>query len=174
MTTRYIAYVDGGEAVEIIVHPDGTLDVDGQPISVDIQHISDETIYSMLLEDESHEIFAQYQQDGEWIILTDGERHEVRVEDERAQRLREFGGGPGGPAGEVTLSAPMPGLVVDVAVQEGDSVKERQPIVILEAMKMENELRAPADGVVKTIRVAAGATVDQNEILVVLSPAENE
>lgn len=174
MTTRYIAYVDDGEDVEIIVYPDGRLEVDGKPVSVDIQHISDETIYSLLLENESHEIFAQYQQDGDWIILTDGERHEVRVEDERAQRLREFGGGPGGPAGDVTVSAPMPGLVVDVAVTEGDVVQKQQPIVILEAMKMENELRAPAAGVVKTIRVKAGSAVDQNQILVVLGPPEDE
>lgn len=172
MTTRYVAYVDGDEQVEIVIHPDGTLEVDGTPVVADIRHISDETIYSMLIENASHEIFAQYQQHGEWIVLIDGDRHEVRVEDERAQRLREFGAGPVGPAGDVSISAPMPGLVVQIAVEEGTEVKEHQPVVILEAMKMENELRAPTDGVVKSVRVEAGDAVDQNQVLVVLGPPQ--
>lgn len=172
MTTHYLAYVDDGDAVEIIVHANGTLEVDGEIVAVDIQHISDETIYSLLIENTSHEIFAEYRQHGDWIVLVDGERHEVLVEDERAQRLRTFGGGPARQAGEVTITAPMPGLVVKFEVEEGSVVQAHQPLAILEAMKMENELRTPVNGVVKSIRVSAGTTVDQNEVLIVLGPPE--
>jgi pyruvate carboxylase subunit B len=62
----------------------------------------------------------------------------------------------------------MPGLVVAVPVSEGQAVKAGQGIVILAAMKMENELRAPADGVVRAIRVAPGDAVDQGQALVVI------
>ncbi|WXR60648.1 biotin/lipoyl-containing protein [Peptostreptococcaceae bacterium AGR-M142] len=69
-------------------------------------------------------------------------------------------------AGASTIDAPMPGTILDIKVKEGDSVKEGQVIVILEAMKMENELMAPADGVIASINVEKGASVNPGEVLV--------
>lgn len=169
MSTRYTAYVDG-QPVEIVIHPDGSVEVDGQVIEVDLEHISNETIYSLLIEHHAHEVYAEYLQEGEWVILVDGERHEVRVEDERARRLRQLGGGTPRPVGDVQIKAPMPGLIVKVPVEEGQPVTAHQALVILEAMKMENEIRAPVEGVVKAIRVEPGMPVDQGEVLVVLGP----
>lgn len=71
-------------------------------------------------------------------------------------------------AGESTVSAPMPGTILDIPVKEGDSVKAGQLCVILEAMKMENELPAPCDGVVKSVNVTKGASVNTAEVLVVI------
>nr|WP_290667428.1 biotin/lipoyl-containing protein [Ardenticatena sp.] len=175
MSTRYMTYVDGREEpVEIIIHVDGTVEVDGERVDVDLVHISDETIYSMLLANRSHEVFAEYQGEGEWILLVDGERHEVRVEDERMQRLRQFGGGTHGPVGDTSVDAPMPGLVVKVLVDVGDPVGENQPVVILEAMKMENELRAPVAGVIKAVRVQPGTAVNLGESLVIIGPPSED
>ncbi len=169
MSTRYIAYVDGQE-VEILVHPHGALEVDGEPVDVHLEHISNETIYSLIIEHRSHEVYAEYLQEGRWVILVDGERHEVVVEDERTQRLKQLGGGTARHVGDVQIKAPMPGLIVKVPVEEGQHVAAHEAVVILEAMKMENEIRAPVEGVVKTVRVQPGQAVDQGELLVVLGP----
>jgi biotin carboxyl carrier protein len=72
------------------------------------------------------------------------------------------------PAGEQSVSAPMPGRVVRVLVTAGDEVAARQPVVVVEAMKMENELRAPKPGRVKEVTVAPGMSVDAGKVLVVI------
>jgi biotin carboxyl carrier protein len=72
------------------------------------------------------------------------------------------------PSGEVAVKAPMPGLVVAVAATSGQEVKIGQGLIILEAMKMENELRAPRAGRVKAIRVSPGQVVDKDQVLVVI------
>ena len=71
-------------------------------------------------------------------------------------------------AATVAIKAPMPGRVVRVLVAAGDRVKTRQGVVVVEAMKMENELRTPRDGTVKEIRVAAGSAVESGAILLVI------
>jgi biotin carboxyl carrier protein len=70
----------------------------------------------------------------------------------------------------VRVKAPMPGRVVRVLVAVGDHVTARQPVVIIEAMKMENELRAPNTGVVKEVLVVAGAAVESGAVLIVVDP----
>ncbi|HSL93568.1 MAG TPA: biotin/lipoyl-containing protein [Bacillota bacterium] len=73
-----------------------------------------------------------------------------------------------GPAGAGSATAPMPGTILDVKVSVGDQVKAGQTVVILEAMKMENEIGAPIDGTVKEVRVQKGATVNPGDVLVTI------
>lgn len=95
----------------------------------------------------------------------------LQVLDERALRLRaRRNGGTLGAAGRVVRS-PMPGRVVKVLVAEGDHVKAGQGVVIVEAMKMENELRAEIAGVVQVVKVRAGDLVEGNAELVTLEAA---
>lgn len=75
---------------------------------------------------------------------------------------------PAGSGGGVTVAAPMPGVVLEVKVKVGDSVSDGDVLVILEAMKMENEVTSPATGVVKSINVSVGATVNTGDTMVVL------
>jgi biotin carboxyl carrier protein len=77
-------------------------------------------------------------------------------------------GTAGRPHGEQKVTAPMPGRVVRVLVAEGDTVAARQPVVVIEAMKMENELRSPVAGRVREVSAAAGASVEAGRVLVVL------
>lgn len=77
-------------------------------------------------------------------------------------------GGAGGKGGEFKLKPPMPGKIVGIKVNPGDAVKKGQVLVVLEAMKMQNELPAPRDGVVKTVGVTVGQTVEGKDVLVVL------
>ncbi len=103
---------------------------------------------------------------GLWAVGFQGERHELEVVDERTRHIRSLtGGGPraGGPA---VLKAPMPGMVMTVAVVEGQHVEAGAALVVLEAMKMENELRAPAAAVVKEVRVKPGQAVEKGQVLV--------
>ena len=74
-----------------------------------------------------------------------------------------------GSAGSVKLEAPMPGTVLKINVKAGDSVKKGDTVLILEAMKMENEIAAPADGVIASVNVAQGASVNTGDILATLN-----
>ncbi|MBA3533859.1 MAG: biotin/lipoyl-binding protein [Ardenticatenales bacterium] len=166
MSTTYSTYVDG-EELEITIHQDGSVEVEGERFEVDLQHISDQVVYSMLMEGQSHEVYASLEE-GAWRILLDGERYEVTVEDERTKRLKAFQGPDKKLVGDLQIKAPMPGLVVKIPVEIGQSIAANQPLVILEAMKMENELRAPRAGIVKEIRCETRQPVELHQVLLIL------
>lgn len=71
-------------------------------------------------------------------------------------------------AGETSVESPMPGVVLDVKVSEGDTVSENQVLLVLEAMKMENEVMAPRDGVIASVAVEKGSNVNAGDIMVVI------
>lgn len=105
---------------------------------------------------------------GHWTISTEGRALEVEVLDQRTRHIRDLSGPAAGQSGGGVLKAPMPGLVVRVQVEPGQQVAAGAPLVVLEAMKMENQLKAPAAGVVGEVRVSAGATVEKGQVLVTL------
>ncbi|TMC20900.1 MAG: hypothetical protein E6J34_11190 [Chloroflexi bacterium] len=129
--------------------------------------------YSLLLAGKSYELFARRitkpgQKGREtYEIQVAGQRFEVLVEDERSKLLAGLARS-GTPTGAAMVAAPMPGLVVGISVEVGASVHEGQTVVILEAMKMENDLPSPVTGTVKEICITRGQTVDQGEVLVVI------
>jgi biotin carboxyl carrier protein len=103
---------------------------------------------------------------GELLAYLDGRSATVTVNGRRTGR----GAADGGAAahGEQKIVAPMPGRVVRVLVAEGDQVEARQPVAVVEAMKMENELRSPKAGRVKDVAVTAGSSVEAGRVLVVI------
>ena len=107
---------------------------------------------------------------GRFTIHLEGYRFDVEALDERMRAIRQLAGSTSQPAGPATLSAPMPGLVARMLVQPGDRVQAGQGVVVIEAMKMENELRAPRTGVVRSVDVAAGSAVEKGTILLTLDP----
>ena len=88
------------------------------------------------------------------------------MEDERERRLRAAAGSGVAETGEFLLKSPMPGLVVAIPIEEGQEVKKGQVILILESMKMQNELRSAAPVVVKAVLVRAGQPVEKGQVLV--------
>jgi biotin carboxyl carrier protein len=106
---------------------------------------------------------------GRWTAGVRGSRYDVSVEDERTHHVRSLVGTATVPAGQL-LRAPMPGLVLRVLVAEGDQVTAGQGLVVLEAMKMENELKALGPGVVKGVRAVAGTTVEKGQLLLEVGP----
>jgi pyruvate carboxylase subunit B len=105
---------------------------------------------------------------GRYTIWVDGFRHEVDALDERMRAIRELAGATAGPVGPAPLVAPMPGMIVRVNVQVGDRVQPGQGLVVMEAMKMENELRATAAGKVKAVVVSPGTAVEKGALLIEL------
>ena len=130
--------------------------------------------YSLIIAGQSYEIFARriHKPDeggsATYEITCGEQRFEVRVEDEREKALA--GSVKSAlDSGEAKVRAPMPGLVIGVPVEVGANVVHGQTVVVLEAMKMENDLAAPRVGTIKEVKVTRGQTVNQGEVLVVIS-----
>ena len=103
-----------------------------------------------------------------------GSRARIEVLTEQEARLAAALGKSSSGSGSGSLTAPMPGRVVKVLVREGQAIERGAPAIIVEAMKMENELHAPASGVVQSVAVREGDTVDAGQILCEIAAAESE
>ena len=141
--------------------------LDGEAIEVDLQQGGVPALYSLIFNHQSHELLITADRFN-YTVSLQGEQFQVQVEDERTRRLNARRKPAAAAAGELAIVAPIPGLVVKVLVNEGDKVVEEQPLVILEAMKMENELQAVKSGVVKSISSAAGTAVNGGTLLLVI------
>ena len=160
---KYIATVEDRQfMVEII--DEKHVSVDGKVYEVDFESVSGQPVYSLIVDGKSHEGYVA-QADDNWQVLLRGRLFPITVEDEREKRLRSAAGGGVAETGEFHLRAPMPGLVVAIPVEEGQSIQKGQVLLILESMKMQNELKAPRDGTVGRIRVKPGETVEQKQTL---------
>src|SRR5215217_7470041 len=160
---RYITNVECKQfLVEII--DDKHVSVDGKLYEVDFESVSGQPVYSLIVDGKSHESYV-YPGDDNWQVLMRGRLYTVSVVDEREMRLRSAAGGGVAETGEFHLRAPMPGLVVTVLVAEGQAIKKGQVLLILESMKMQNELKSPRDGIIGRVRVKPGETVEQKQTL---------
>jgi len=124
-------------------------------------------IYSLLIDGRSY-VADLTPRDGTTVVDVGGERYEVQVEERTRWIIRTRGGAAAGAGGQ-TLVAPLPGRITHVSVAPGDAVKRGDPLLVIEAMKMENELRAGAAGTVAEVRVAAGQPVNAGDVLVVIA-----
>jgi biotin carboxyl carrier protein len=124
-------------------------------------------IYSLLIGGVSY-VADVVDRDGVCVVEIGGERYEITVEEQTRHIIRTRGGAGAG-AGSRTLSAPLPGKISRVAVRPGDIVNAGDILLVIEAMKMENEFRAAAAGTVAEVRVAAGAAVNAGDVLIVMS-----
>jgi len=158
---KYITTIDDKE-FEIEVVDEHHIRIGDRLLEVDFESVSGQPVFSLILDGRSYEAFV-YQSEQDWEVLIRGRQYQVNVEDEREKRLKTAGGDISG--GEFHLKAPMPGLVVAVLMEEGQEVKKGQVMLILESMKMQNELKAPRDGTVGRIRVKAGESVEQKQTL---------
>ena len=163
---KYFAVVNGQE-YEIEIENDQVF-VDGEVIAVDVSRIGVPELYSILLNGYSYEVLVEEKRQ-EYAVTLAGQQFHVQVEDERSRRLNAGRKGPLVPNGELVVKAPISGLVVKVLVQEGEDIPEDHPLVILEAMKMENEIRSLRAGVVRSVDVVAGQRVEQGAALLVLA-----
>ena len=160
---KYITTVDGKEYL-IEVVDEKHIRVGDRLLEVDFESVNGQPVFSVILDGKSYESFISESDEG-WQVLMRGRQYQITVEDEREKRLRAAAGGGVAEGGEFNLKAPMPGLVVAIPVSEGQEIKKGQVLIILESMKMQNELKSPKDGIVERIRVKAGESVEQKQAL---------
>ena len=147
--------------------PNTDVTIDGKTYKVDWTRVRDGVI-SLILEDRSHTVHVA-RKNGEVAVQVEGYQYSLGTgsSDDDSAVAAGAGAGDGG-----SIKAPMPGNVVKVMVKEGDEVTAGQSIVVVEAMKMENEVRSSVNGTVKNVNVAAGDSVGTSEVMVEIEPAE--
>ncbi len=160
---KYVA-TSGDREILIEIIDDRHISVDGVNYEIDFESVSEQTVYSLLANNKSYEALVYESEEG-WQVLLHGSQYVLLVEDERERRLRaSLGGGPPENV-DFHLRAPMPGLIVTVPVSEGQNIEKGDVLVILESMKMQNELKSPRPGKVNRVRVKPGDSVEQRDTL---------
>jgi len=168
---KFVVRVDGHERVLHVTRVNGLyrIEMDGRVLSVDCRTFGDPNTFSMLIDRRSYLIeSAPVRPDnGEYFARVMGRHYDVEVLDELlvavrdAERVLEH-------AGTFTVKAPMPGMVVEVKVAPGEHVAAGDSVVVMEAMKMRNELTSPVAGSVKLVSAAVGDKVESQTALVVI------
>ncbi len=160
---KYITTVDGKEyTVEILSKT--KVSIDGKIVEVDFESVESQPVSSLIANGKSYEAYV-YPGEENLEVLVKGRLYQTKVEDERERRLRAASGGDVAETGIFYLKAPMPGLVVTVTVEEGQEVQKGDVLLILESMKMQNELKSPKDGTVGRIFVSDAESVEQRQNL---------
>ena len=161
----------GGRTVEVDLRGDGVR-VEGEPVVADLVEMDGTEVRSLLLDGRSHRILVTPKGHGNWALHLSGRHITAKVVDDRTRTIEEMTGSREALLGPESLRAPMPGMVLKVEVGEGDLVVPGQGLVIVEAMKMENELKSGGDARVKRILVSPGQAVEKDQVLIEFDPAE--
>lgn len=162
---KYFVTVGGREFV-VELEGDHLL-VDGARIdSAHLQSVPGTPVRHLALDGASTTLTLEPAGRGGWSVGLHGSRYEVEVVDERTRHIRSLTGAGQKAAGPPVLTAPMPGLVVRIPVEVGQALPAGAGVVVLEAMKMENELRTTAPVTVKGIKVKPGQAVEKGQVLV--------
>ena len=169
---KYLATVND-TTFEVVINEDSYVTVDGQRHEIDFRVVGNGPLYSLLIGGNSYEGHIESTDDG-WQILHKGDLYMVEIEDERSQRLMSLGKAGVLTKGDYYLKAPMPGLVVSVPVKKGQMISQGDILIILESMKMQNELKSPLDGTVLRLQVNPADTIQQDEVMLVLSPLNDQ
>ena len=164
---KYVVQV-GDTEIEIELDGD-VVTVDGSARVAHLQEIEGTPVRMVTIGEEVHRVIARRGPTrGRYSLWLDGFRYEVEALDERTRAIRALGGAGNEPSGPAPLIAPMPGMIVRIAVDVGDTVTAGQGLIVMEAMKMENELRATTAGTVKAILAREGTAVEKGAILLEL------
>jgi biotin carboxyl carrier protein len=168
---NFVVRIAGEEKSIVVSENNGFYDVelDGKPYRVDCQHFGDGNFLSLLINNKSYLIESGpvKAEDGRYYARVMGRHYDVDVLDELLVAVRDAESGSLD-TGEYCVTSPMPGLILDIKVNVGDRVEAGAPVVIMEAMKMQNELATEVSGIVKEIRVEPKQTVDSQTPLVMI------
>jgi glutaconyl-CoA/methylmalonyl-CoA decarboxylase subunit gamma len=165
----------GGRSFEVAVDADtGAVTVDGEPFDGDLEAVGDAD-YSALVDGRSINLTVEPAgAEGAFVVVAGPHAHEVRVRDLRELARASTSARRGGIASGGLVQASMPGIVTQILVAGGDTVEVGQPLLILEAMKMENEIAAGAAGRVTEVHVTVGQSVSKGDKLVAVEPVEDK
>jgi biotin carboxyl carrier protein len=161
---RYVVVIEG-QSVEVDVEGE-QVTVAGQQYHANLGRIPGTPLRQLLLDDRPVTLTVESNGPGRWMLSRAGERSEVEVLDERTRHIRSLTGNAEQARKADVLRAPMPGLVVRINARPGEAVAVGDGLVVLEAMKMENELKAGASAKVKAVRVNPGEAVERGQVLI--------
>ena len=173
MKKRYVLDLDGEQHHAVVARQGARTQVQvtdgGEPVAVDFQFVLGGRAVSVAIGGRQHLVHLSSVGDRGTVAATlAGRPQRLTVMDElRAQALESLGTA----AGSGTIAADIPGLVLEIKVRPGQQVRLGDPVIVVEAMKMQNELCAAVDGTVTAVPVAAGQTVNPGDVLVVIEPA---
>jgi biotin carboxyl carrier protein len=157
---KYAAQIDG-KKFEVDINDTATeARFNGEVLNFDSVWLANSRQYlNILLGGQSYDLRIE-EQDEHLLITYAGQRYECTVADKRVADLKHRVSQAGGPQGKTIVKSPMPGLVVKVLHEVGDDVKKGDRLIVLEAMKMENDVKAPRDGKIVKIAVGTGDPVE--------------
>ena len=141
--------------------------IEGNEEGIDLIEIKN-GLFHIIKDNKSYnaEVLKANKEEKSFVIRVNGNKYTVQIKDKYDDLLKELGIDTTSARKVKEMKAPMPGLVVDVRIQEGKEVKKGDALVVLQAMKMENILKSPADAVIKKIHVKKDDTIEKNQILV--------
>ncbi|MGH7679233.1 MAG: biotin/lipoyl-containing protein [Gemmatimonadaceae bacterium] len=169
---RYFVRVGPSEH-EVVIDGE-SITIDGRRVRAHLEDLTGTPQQILSIGDEVHRVLARRgDRRGQYDLSIGGHRFAIEALDDRARAIRELSGVAAAQAGPAHLVAPMPGLIVRVNVQEGDRVRQGQGLVVMEAMKMENELKASAAGIVRRVVVGAGSAVEKGTVLLEMDSGDN-
>ncbi|HEY3294209.1 MAG TPA: biotin/lipoyl-containing protein [bacterium] len=155
----------GGREYTVDILPDRTL-VNG--VAVDITDVAVDGHCGLTFRKDGDMFRAVFERTPESFVSYQGRELPVAIETDRERLLKQFLGGAEEVHQHAEVRASMPGLIVRIGAEIGGHVTKGHAVIILEAMKMENEIRAPIDGTVREIRVRKGQPVEKGDVLMVL------
>ncbi|HUP90273.1 MAG TPA: biotin/lipoyl-containing protein [Longimicrobiales bacterium] len=141
--------------------------IDGESVDVTLTQVAGTAVRRLAINSQTHRLVADAGEGkGDWDLHLDGFRIAAEVVDERTRAIRAMTAKSGTVTGPRPVKAPMPGMIVRIDVQPGDKVRAGQGVVVIEAMKMENELKAEAAGTVSKIHAEPGTAVEKGTVLI--------
>jgi pyruvate carboxylase subunit B len=165
---RYVVDVNGER--KTVTLEGGRAGLDDAQVAVAVTNLPGSPVHLVRIGDAVHRVVARRgERRGSYVLWIDGFRYTVDALDERTRAIQDLAAASSGPRGPAPLVAPMPGLIVRVNVAVGDSVSAGQGLVVMEAMKMENELRSASAGVVKAVHAMPGKAVEKGMVLIELT-----
>ena len=146
---------------------DGKFTLDDQDFEWDLRKIKT-NYYHIIKDGKSYnaELLSLESNSKEYKLKINGQIYQVKLKDRLDQLLEKWGMSDTQGTTLQKLKAPMPGLIIDIQVKNGMEVKKGDPLLVLEAMKMENVLKSAGDGVVKNLKVSPGESVEKNQVLI--------
>ena len=164
---KYVVKIAGSDTAHEVVIVADAINVDGDLIVGRVAEIEGTPVRMVTIGDSVHRVVVRRGvARGDYTLWVDGFRFDAEALDARTSAIRELSKQSAKPSGPAPLVAPMPGLIVRVNVKAGDTVGPGQGLVVMEAMKMENELRAAAPGTVKHVHATVGSAVEKGTVLV--------
>jgi biotin carboxyl carrier protein len=166
---RYFVTI-GQRTFRVELRPGGVR-LDGADVAAELRAVPGTPLHHLLLDGASYSVHATPgTESGAWTVHMSGGSIDAEVVDQRTRAIRAMTNRSARPRGPRPVRAPMPGLVVRLLVASGDHVKAGQGVAIVEAMKMENELKADAPGTVGRILVSPGQAVEKGAVMIEFEP----